>query len=421
MEGERRIWGYGSAFSQIWRENLTESVPFYPLWFNQFLNRKLPVIIDTNNLMLVVKSIPILESVIAKKACMFKNAKFFMYKVDKNGEPDLTKPIYKHPTLDLLKRPNCLQTKADFLAQWSFFRSVYSTNLTYKNKPTTVSAPKIMWNLPMGEMKIIPTGKLFQQTAIEDIIEYYEHINNQFPNASPKFYKPGEIILSVDGPMDQYYFGTSKLLINKTIISNIQMAMNTRNVLLQDRGAMGILSSAGGDDAGGLPLDPEERKLIEEDYHRRYGLREDQGKILITNAALKWQAMSYPTKDLMLFEEVEDDFCHIITMLGLLRDIFPNSAVSRSSTPIGGDGKGKIEEAEKICYNTTLQGEIDIFCEGINEDKDFRHEEQAVVLVANYNHLPTMQEDQVDSENVKNVKSQAASTQTQTIILKVWV
>ncbi len=416
METESRIWGYGSAFSQIWRENLGGSVPFYPLWYNQFLNRKLPVIIDTNNLMLVVKSIPLLEAIITKKALMAKNVRFRMYKVDANGEADKTNEIFKHRTLSLLKKPNCLQSKADFIAQWSFFRSVYSDGLVYKNKPTKVSYPKILWNLPMGEMKIIPTGKLFQQVSVDEIIDYYEHINNQFPNASPKSYYPSEIIRYVENSMDQYFFGTSKLLINKTIISNIQMAFNTRNILLHDRGAIGILSASSGDDAGALPLDEEERELIQKDYHRKYGLRDDQMSVLITNSALKWQSMSYPTKDLMLFEEIEDDFCHLLTMFGLLRDIFPNSAISRSSTPIGGDGKGKIEEAMKITYSTTLQAEMDEFCDGINSDTDFNHEAEGVLLCADYTHLPCMQEDQVDAENVKNVKAQAAATMTTAII-----
>lgn len=416
MESEYRIWGYGTAFSEIWRENLTGSVPFYPLWYNQFLNRKLPVIIDTNNLALVVKSIPVLESVINRKALMLKNAKFKTYSMDKNGEADLEKEIYGHRTLKLLHTPNVLQKTTDFLAQWSWMRSVYANDLVYKNKPSTKSYPTALWNLPMGEMKIIPTGKLFEQYKIEEIIEEYVHINNQYPNASPKFYKPTEVMNYVDGVMDQYYFGTSKLLINKVIISNLQIAYNTRNVLLHDRGAMGILSSENGDESGGIPLSEEERERVEKDYHRKYGLRDDQMSLLITNTNLKWQPMSFPTKELMIFEEVEDDFCRLCDMFGLQRAIFADATVSKAKDSIGGDGKGKVEEGMKITYQSTLQQEIDEFCDGINRDPDFQHDIDRVVLVGTFDHLPCMQEDQVDAENVKNVKAQASAT-TSTAIL----
>ena len=416
MESEYRIWGYGTAFSEIWRENLTGSVPFYPLWYNQFLNRKLPVIIDTNNLALVVKSIPVLESVINRKALMLKNARFKMYKMDKNGNADLDQEIYGHRTLKLLHTPNVLQKTTDFLAQWSWMRSVYANDLVYKNKPGIKSYPSSIWNLPMGEMKIIPTGKLFQQNKIEDIIEEYVHINNQYPNASPKNYLPNEIMNYVDGVMDQYYFGTSKLLINKVIISNLQIAYNTRNVLLHDRGAMGILSSDSGDESGGIPLGEDERQKVEKDFHRKYGLRDDQMSVLITNTNLKWQPMSFPTKELMIFEEVEDDFCQLCNLFGLQRSIFADATVSKGTDSIGGDGKGKVEEGMKITYQTTLQQEIDEFCDGINRDMDFQHDIDRVVLVGSFDHLPCMQEDQVDAENVKNVKAQADSTLSTAIL-----
>jgi hypothetical protein len=76
--------------------------------------------------------------------------------------------------------------------------------------------------------------------------------------------------------------------------------------LINRRGALGILSNNGKDVNGTLPLDPEEKKALEEDF-KRYGIRKEQVQMIITNAALSWQQMGYPTKELMLFEEIEDD------------------------------------------------------------------------------------------------------------------
>ena len=415
------IRGIGSYFDQIWQASGHDQVPFYPLWFNQFLNRKLPVILDTNNLMLVYSSIPRFRSILDYKGGLIRQAKIRLFKVDPITGEDSTEEVYQHPVLSLLKNPNPVLRGDDFLQQWCLMWDLYQTSLIYKNKtsPKSKTLPTTLMVLPTGEFKINPTGLLFDQLDINNIIENYEHLNSLYPHAAPKYYSPGEIMRYVDGPTDRYFFGIPKIITNKLLASNLQCALQTRNILLNDMGARGILSNSGGDSEGGLPLSEDERMRLEKAYRSDYGISEDQSKILITQSSLKWQPMSFPTKDLMAFEEEESCFCALCDIWGLQRKLFAEGTASKAKETIGGDGKGNIEEAMKITIETTIQETIDTFLEGFNCDEDYgliRNGKQILRLRATFDHLPVMQEDQVDAENVKSVKAQAAATYTTAII-----
>lgn len=408
-----RIWGLGGYFSQIFRSSVNDGVPFYPLYYNQFLNRKLPVIIDTNNLMLVLVSVPGLRTIIDKKNELLMNACFKVVDEDVDVSRDEEYKEYPDdPVYQLIHNPNPLQTHNEFIQQWGTMRDVYATSLIYKRKAARNSFPKSLTVLPSGEMKIEPTGLLFDQTKIEQIIKEYIWINTQQPNAQPRAFQPSDVMRYIDGPTDRYYFGISKLITNKLMISNLQQSLSTRNVLITDMGARGILSNRSPDLK---PLGKKEQNDIEKDYRHEYGNGEDQKKILITNSNLEWQPITVPVQELMVFEEVESCYSMLCDIFGLQRGIFSESSVSKPA-PIGGDGKGKVEEALKITYETTIQQTANEFCRGFNQDPDFGLKERKRKLVACFDHLPVMQEDQVDAENVNSVRKNAAAVQTTSLL-----
>ena len=68
-----------------------------------------------------------------------------------------------------------------------------------------------------------------------------------------------------------------------------------------------MLINKSSDKAGHVPLTPKEKSDIQKEYKMRYGLGVGQDKILITNADLQWQQMSFNVKDLMLFEGIDSN------------------------------------------------------------------------------------------------------------------
>lgn len=408
------IRGIGSYFSQIWSSSLHDQVPFYPLYFNQFLNRKLPVVVDINNLMLVYASVPGLRTVIDKKAELLKMGKFRIFKRSrKKNEPDIE--IFYNPLLDLMKKPNCLPGgEKTFLEQWSQMISIYSTAFILKNKVgNRVYDLKL---LPSGEMIINPTGYIFRQTSIVDMIETYEWMNSQNPEGGLSNFNPKEVMLYLDGPADRYLWGIPKIITNKIHVSNLDLSAKTSNVIMADRGALGILSNQAQDMAGAIPMDSEEQQKISKQYNREWGIGEEQSKVIVTNSNLKWQAIGYNRKELMLDETYELAFCAICDMYGIPRKMFADTGVSAGREPLGGDGKGKIEEAMKVCIETTIAMHAENFCDGFNYDPDYGLIQNDMYCAITFDHLAIMQDEKLDVAQEENYKAGSYSARTNAIL-----
>lgn len=373
-----------SIFGGMFRRWLKENPPFYPSFNSFFLNRDNPIYIDTDDLMCVYLSIPHLRLVIDQKAKMFANMEIKL--VDKDG-----KEKDQHPVLTLLKNPNPLQTQEQFLAQYSIYKDIYANAFIYKLKAFKDSLPKVLWNLPGGDMKVIPTGKMFQQMKIEDIVKHYEFTVDN--GLEPTKFKTDEIIHISTGVSENYFIGKSAILTLNKALSNIDGAYKTRNILIHEKGAIGILSSETKDSDGAIPFGPGERQRIEREYHQKYGLGDDKMRIIMSGAALKWSPMSFPTKDLMLFEEVEDDFAAILGEYGMSRDLFPST-------------KGATFENQSLAiratYQNTEQPEADLLMRKLT--KEFRLEEQGLELQASYEHVPAMQEDKEKAAREQKTK-----------------
>ena len=381
--------GFLGVFGSFIARWLTDSPAFYPLWGNFFLQRKLPIYVDLNNLMIVYLSEPHLRLVIDRKADMFKNAEITIQ--DKNG-----KIIDKHPVLDLIRNPNPMQSQEDFMFMYSVYEDIYAQNFIYKLSAFSNQLAKILWILPPDAMKIQPTGKIWEQNSMDGIISYYEMFLGD-NDAQPVIYKPNEIIHISQGVSSFYITGESKIKSLKYQISNIQGALKTRNCIIQDRGALQMVSpdtGKGGNDP--LPLGSEERKKIENQYRKSYGLDDDQMKTIFATQPMKVQQMGYPTKDLLLFEEVEEDFQAICGAYGMARDIFPSTK---------GATYENMDAALKQTYQNTIQPAADTLMRKLS--REFGLDQQGLKLVADYSYLPIMKEDQLREDQAKFQKAQA--------------
>jgi Phage portal protein len=245
---------------------------------------------------------------------------------------------------------------------------------------------------------------------VEEIIEKYTMFSGQ--DAQPQDFLPEDIMLNSTGTSDMYYIARSKFLSLRTPISNISGALTTRNILINEKGAIGMLVSDSKDSDGAIPLGSEERTRIEKEYRRKYGIADDQSKILISGSNLKWIPMSFPTKDLMLFEEVEDDLCTICGAYGMSRKIFPSSVAKAT-----GWGFEDEEEAIKQTYQNTIQPEADELMEMFNTDPDFGLMQSGYRLCAGYDWLPALQGDAVLEETAEKLSAEGNNFNAQAIVL----
>tara|TARA_R110001592_G_C12908303_1_gene727348 strand:- start:124 stop:840 length:717 start_codon:yes stop_codon:yes gene_type:complete len=149
-------------------------------------------------------------------------------------------------------------------------------------------------------------------------------------------------------------------------------------------GAIGILSSKKSDMGGALPMTPEEREEIQADW-----LRRSKDKLVMTEADVDWTPMSYPTKDLMLFEELTEDKMAIIDAYGLSYYLFSQS---------NGATFTNVKEGMRMSYQDTIIPETKQMYATISQQLGLI--EEGLYIKPDFSHIPVLQDD----------KNQEAST-----------
>lgn len=119
----------------------------------------------------------------------------------------------------------------------------------------------------------------------------------------------------------------------------------------------------------------------------------------MTGSPLSWQSMSYPTKDLLLFEEVEADFKSIIDAYGHNADIYSNlnnAKYSNMNEALRQTYQNRvIPEAEQLCFN--LSNRLGLTSQGL-------------ILELDYSHIEVMKDD--EKQVVENFKMKADAIST---------
>lgn len=345
-------------------------------------------------LMRIAQNVPHLNIAISKGAEMFSN--MIVEHVDKNGVV-----IDDSDVMKLLKKPNPLQTFSQLSYDYFVYNSVYDTNLLYKNYGTPSRIiepiPAFLWCLPVGMIEIKLTGKLYRQTSMAGIVEYYKMMYDDVN------YLPEEIIHITEGiSANGGISSTSKIESLQLALSNIVAMMKSINIITTERGLIGFISADGSssDVDGALPFDKEERERLEKDYKKRYGNDGAQGHITFTNAGIKWTPMTFDVKQLMLYEGLEDAFCQILGRFGLDRRIFPKSILAAGALT---EGSGVVEGL-KATYQNTMQPLADKWMERLTSEF-FLTETDGSKLVARFD-LPCMREDELKEAQAKKTNTE---------------
>ncbi len=337
------------------------------------LGHKGPVWINTEKPYLLFNTIPHLKTVITRKSSMFANMQIKLIEIS-TGEEKHDERLYK-----LLENPNCLQTQNEFLRQFKEQEQVYGNQFIYSNKPSVVSTwPVALWNISPSYLQPNLSGKIFEQVNKEDIIINYK----LKMNGEMKDYDTKDILWSKVSDLDNPIQGTSPLISLKLPLSNIEASYEYRNVVMREKGAVGILSNNSKDSMGASPLLPDERANIEKTYRNKYGIDEDQAKVILTEASLTWTPMSYPLREMMLLEEEDQDMLVLVDHFGLNINIFSSKNATFEN----------VRQSMIQCYEDTIQPEADQFMQSLTQ---FLQVPVGYKLQASYEHLAIMKENKL--------------------------
>jgi len=241
--------------------------------------------------------------------------------------------------------------------------------------------------LPNNKIKINLSGKKLKQMEINDLIDSfvftYDDGSKETIQLEDSIYLTTADGMNIVRPI-------SRIDSLRLPLSNIMASYNKRNVLLENLGAIGILSAQSNDMGGAIPMTPEERQKIQKDWYRR-----QKDELIITESNVNWQPMSYPTRDLMLFEELTEDKLAIIDAFGLNYNLFSSEKGATFSN---------VRDSIRMAYTDTIIPETQQMYDSMIAQWGLQGE---YYLQANFQHLPILQDDE-------QVKAQAEKTKVDT-------
>lgn len=346
---------------------------------NYILGQKGPVWISTEKPWLLYNTVPALKSVIDRKAMMFANMKMTLINITTK------EPVDDKELMKLLENPNPLQGQNDWLKEFQIQKSTYGSQFMYGSRAGSLqSYPHLLWNISPRYCKPVLTGKLFDQTEIKGIISGYQLVQNGSSMPSQLF-DPENIMYTKLPNLDDPIIGLSPIHSLSLPLSNIKASYEFRNVIMTQKGAIGMLSQEkpSNDGSGVLPMEDGEKDRMEKHFTNKYGIGPDQAKVLVTEASMKWTPMTYPTKELMLFEEVDADKRDIIDQYGMNQNIFCS---------LQGSTYENVKNSLVMVYQDTIQPEADGFCQMLSK---FLRVKEGFKIIASYDHLSILKENKL--------------------------
>jgi len=273
---------------------------------NQVWGVKQPVWVDTGEAWRLFVEIPELRAVISKRAEMMSANEPKLY--DKKGEQ-----VTNHWLLDMINNPNPTQSWADVVYTLGVQDGIYSNTFIYAPK-RVLNVRNLFIPLPSNKITINLSGKKLKQMDADGLINDYVFTDDA-ENKETLPFEDVVYLTTADGM--NIVKPISRIESLKFPLSNIRATYNKRNVLLENIGSIGILSAQQNDLGGAIPMDPEEKKRIQKSWYQQ-----SKDEIIITEANVQWQPMSFPTKDLMLFEEMTADKLAILDAYGMSANLF---------------------------------------------------------------------------------------------------
>jgi len=353
----------------------------------QQIGQTTPDWINTTNLFDIYGRIPELHTVINKKANLMASANPKVCDIDgveleRNAS---TENIYR-----LIDRPTPMLTWGRMVQMVSINLSVTGNALIYSPRGTfgTVGLLNpIAWN----NVKVHFNKKGYKQLAKSGLIEKFEIAMDSRGNFET--FLPNEVVYLFEPDGINMANTKSKLEALKMPLSNIEKQYTKRNVILKNLFSLGMLSGSNNDGMGALPVEAKDIEAVRKDMKKRH-----EGEVIISDKMWKFDPMTFPTKDLLLFEENYADFVTLCDAFGLKVDIFGN-ILGKGSTFANVDG------GERQTYTGTIIPE----CEHIYDEitSQLGLDLQGIYLKPDFSHIDVLKGDETKAASAMNQRAQA--------------
>ncbi|MED4914367.1 phage portal protein [Parageobacillus thermoglucosidasius] len=206
--------------------------------------------------------------------------------------------IETHPLLDLLNKPNPLQSKHEFLESWAAFLLLSGNSYIEMNGPNR-GAPTELWAWRPDRTTIIPGG--------DNLIQAYRYtVNGRYVDV------PAERIIhnKFFAPLDDFY-GLGPIQVAARVIDQDNAANAWNAALLQNSGR------PSGAFLAKKPLNDKQFERTKYQLRQEYAGANSAGKIMLLEGDVDWKEMSLSPRDMDFIESKKMNRLEICAVFGV--------------------------------------------------------------------------------------------------------
>lgn len=226
----------------------------------------------------------------------------------------------------LLLHPNPRQTFAELETETIICLKLFGFTAWYLDLPAGFSDrldANAIYNIPPNLLRIEEDNETFlysgNKSGIKSVTLCMKNGIERKLNVNNVFFLKDTTMLRENSVLPSSIVDTIKMPIR-----NIVGAYESRNSLINNRGAQGMIVNKTKDSSSFIPLNPTEQKELEDYYKSKYGMLKNQNHTIITNKDLDFVRTILPVKELMLMEEDENSSDKICNALMFPKEILAN-------------------------------------------------------------------------------------------------
>jgi hypothetical protein len=336
----------------------------------------------------IFRGIPHLRAILERKASMYSNARFLIKKTNTEEE----EIDYDHELNAVLTNPNKLQSWRQMLYMLSLIKSIAGISFLYPGfglvkKPSFLAFLKVI-DFETYTVEDNKSKNFLVEDNVDELIRWYRF---SLANGQNVQYKPSELLAFKD-TFVSYLENPSRITTHLLPIQNIYKALVARGILIEKKGGIGALTGNAKDSGQSVPLSSGDKKKIQKKLDN-FGLGRGQESIIVTDIPMKWQSFVFPTAQLMLFEEIVDDFNTLCDGWGMARELFVGDAAYAATR----------KQAETDTYNNTIVPEWEDFFDTLNDGLGTASENIRIDL--DVSHIGVLQKSEKEGVEVQTAKS----------------
>ncbi|HXS55735.1 MAG TPA: phage portal protein [Hanamia sp.] len=336
-----------------------------------------------NDIVKAYEFCPAVYSIVNKQAYAFTNGRTYVMNTSGKSKGKESTSDYATKIKTLLTKPNALQNGKQFEAQAAIYLRLFGYCVILPIKPSGFPNEDAtsLWIIPPYMCEFNFAKQTFYNLKRGFISSIKVKYGNEVSNLNPD---DVIILRDITPGFETLFLPNSPIKPVQQNISNLIGIYNSKGMLINYRGALGILTPEK-DPLGNMPVDPLDKENLQNDF-MRYGIKGGQWKFIISNSSLKWQQMGVPYRDLMLTEWGEDDTMVICDALNYPFKLLANT---KSSSMNGTE----TAQFQRILYQDFIIPFAEMVFEQLNEA--FNAEKYNCNIEKDFSHITVIQDDKI--------------------------